>query len=375
MTSRTLLAPARLAGQSVLRSQSDERLVDLASAGSTPAYEAIVARYRGPLQGYCVRILGEERAEDVVQQTFIKAHAALARGEAVLRLRPWLYRIAHNAALNALRERTHVGEDLEDQLEGGEPPELAAERRQGLREVLTAVQALPPRQRDAIVLRALEGRSYEEIARELSVTKGAVRQLLNRARSTLRARVTALTPAGPLLRLAPPLTDAPEGALAAKVCATALLAGALAGGAATLPDEDRAGSPERGGTSARAAPRATAEAAPADPEPTVSRAAAATTGASTDPAATGRGSELRISPAVVRTTDPAERPERHREAPASGEEPTPDPAPQPQPPGRDLADPMQGESHTDPQRSVSFSRQPCPEGDSADQTETPKEGI
>ena len=73
MTPRTLLAPGRLAGQSVLRSQADERLVDLALAGSTPAFEAIVARYRGPLLGYCGRILDEGRAEDAVQQTFMKA--------------------------------------------------------------------------------------------------------------------------------------------------------------------------------------------------------------------------------------------------------------------------------------------------------------
>jgi ferritin-like metal-binding protein YciE len=68
MTSRTLLAPARLAGRSVLQSQADERLVDLALAGSTQAFEAIVSRYRGPLLGYCARILGNQRAEDAVHR-------------------------------------------------------------------------------------------------------------------------------------------------------------------------------------------------------------------------------------------------------------------------------------------------------------------
>lgn len=62
--------------------------------------------------------------------------------------------------------------------------------------MVTAVGALPERQRDALVLRELEGRSYEEIAVQLGVSDGAVRQLLNRARNTLRASVTAVTPYG-----------------------------------------------------------------------------------------------------------------------------------------------------------------------------------
>ena len=66
MAPKSLLAPARLAGRPVLRSQSDARLVDLVRAGSEPAFEAIVARYRGPLLRYCRRIVPEPRAEDVV---------------------------------------------------------------------------------------------------------------------------------------------------------------------------------------------------------------------------------------------------------------------------------------------------------------------
>jgi RNA polymerase sigma factor (sigma-70 family) len=125
----------------------------------------------------------------------MKAHAALARGEVVLKLRPWLYRIAHNTALNTMRGSGRRHEPLAEQLAGGELPEQAVERSQGVREVLRAVQALPVRQRDAIVLREVEGRSYEEIARGLGVTNGAVRQLLNRARTSV--------PASGLLRPAP----------------------------------------------------------------------------------------------------------------------------------------------------------------------------
>src|SRR5688572_27113831 len=179
MTPRSLLAPARLAGVPLLRSQSDERLVDLVRAGNDAAFEAIVTRYRRLLLRHCSRILSEERAEDVVQQAFVRALAAMRRDERPLDLKPWLYKIAHNAALNSLRERSMPTDGLEEQIDGVERPEQAYERREGLRTVVAAVSALPARQRDAIVLRELEGRSYDEIARELGVSDGAVRQLLN----------------------------------------------------------------------------------------------------------------------------------------------------------------------------------------------------
>src|SRR5207244_695322 len=175
MTPKSLLAPARLAGRPVLRSQSDERLVDLVRAGSEPAFEAIVTRYRAPLLRYCKRILPEPRAEDAVQQAFVSAFGAIRRDDAHIDLRPWLYRIAHNTALNVLRDRGLHHLELNDRIDGVERPDQALERRQGLRDVLAAVGALPERQRDAILLRELEGRSYKEIAVELGVSGGAVR--------------------------------------------------------------------------------------------------------------------------------------------------------------------------------------------------------
>jgi RNA polymerase sigma factor (sigma-70 family) len=232
----------------VLSTQSDERLVDLVRAGSDPAFETIVERYRRPLMRYVSRILPPERAEDVVQQSFVKAYEAMRRDAATLQLRPWLYRIAHNHALNALRDRGLRHAELDDRLDGVERPDQALERAQGLRELVVAVQALPARQRDAILLRELEGRSYEEIAVALGVTDGAVRQLLNRARHSLRAAAAAVTPWPLLSRLAAGESAEPvavrvgeafgvsaAGAVAAKVCATALVTGAVIGGAAVAP--------------------------------------------------------------------------------------------------------------------------------------------
>jgi RNA polymerase sigma factor (sigma-70 family) len=122
---------------------------------------------------YCRRILPEARAEDAVQQAFVNAFAALRRDDdRRIDLRPWLYRIAHNSAVNALRERGLRHAELDEAIDGVERPDQALERRQGLRDVITAVKALPERQRDAMILRELEGRSYEEIAVELGVTGG-----------------------------------------------------------------------------------------------------------------------------------------------------------------------------------------------------------
>ncbi|HVE68243.1 MAG TPA: sigma-70 family RNA polymerase sigma factor, partial [Solirubrobacteraceae bacterium] len=177
--------------------------MDLVRAGNARAFEAIVDRYRRPMVRYCSRLLPAARAEDAVQQTFMNAFAALHRSDARIELRPWLYRIAHNAALNALRESGWAHEAIEAAAHraAAESAHDTAERRANLRSVLSAVQGLPERQRDAMILRELEGRTYDQIAIELDATGGAVRQLLNRARHTLRAAATALTPAGLLTRL------------------------------------------------------------------------------------------------------------------------------------------------------------------------------
>jgi RNA polymerase sigma factor (sigma-70 family) len=266
MTPRALFHPARLARRPVLSTQSDERLVDLVRAGSESAFETIVERYRRALMRYVSRLLPPERAEDVVQQAFVNAYEAMHRGGAELNLRPWLYRIAHNTALNALRDRGLRHDELDERIDGVERPDQALERSQGLRDVLVAVQALPERQRDAILLRELEGRSYEEIALALGVTDGAVRQLLNRARNSLRSAAAALTPMPLLTRLASgdstePVTArvaemvgmgaAGSGAVMAKVCATALVTGVVVGGVAVVPESVRDN--RRGGPAVEAA--------------------------------------------------------------------------------------------------------------------------
>src|SRR3954451_16656648 len=95
-----------LAGSGLLAAASDERLGDLARAGDERAFGAIVERYRAPLLRYCLGFLPAAQAEDALLQTFINAYAALSKddGRAPAALRPWLYRVAHNAALNVARD-------------------------------------------------------------------------------------------------------------------------------------------------------------------------------------------------------------------------------------------------------------------------------
>jgi RNA polymerase sigma factor (sigma-70 family) len=219
--------------------QSDARLVELARAGHEPAFTAIVQRYRPALVRYCTGLLGADRAEDAVQQALANAHAALsAPDDRPLDLRPWLYRLAHNAALNVLRA-SRDGAPAEDGLPGaGETPDEVLARRQRFDELVAAIAALPRSQRDSLLLRELEGRSHEEIATSLGVSVGAARQHLFRARAAVRAACTALTPVPLLARMiefgaAPVAGSGAEvgGAVVTKAAVGLLAAGALAGGA------------------------------------------------------------------------------------------------------------------------------------------------
>jgi RNA polymerase sigma factor (sigma-70 family) len=206
----------------LLRHQDDRRLARLVQAGDDGAFEVVVGRYRRALLRHCERIAGTDHAEDVLQHTLINAHRALRRGDDVVDLGPWLHRIAHNAALSSLRTRQH-DEPLDAAARSGAASESAAdavERRERLRETVASVRDLPARQRQAIVMHVGDDRSYDEISAQLGISPGAVKQLLSRARGTLRRGVTAITPCGLLLRNGAAEAEAFAG-LAACCCATA----------------------------------------------------------------------------------------------------------------------------------------------------------
>src|SRR3954449_10498311 len=257
----------------LLRTQSDERLVALARAGHERAFEAIVERYRGGLLRVTRGYLPDARAEDALQHAFLAAWSALQRGDDVRDLRAWLHRIARNSALNQLRVAGYDHAELEESLRAADAPGDALERRTAMRETLTGLAALPERQREALLRIAVEGRGQDEVARELGVTEGAVRQLVHRARLTLRAAATAVTPlplatwaagaggaggtvSGPMAeRIAELVGGAGASALVAKVGAVAVIATtAVAGPSLVASRADQAPPKRPAAAGATAAP-------------------------------------------------------------------------------------------------------------------------
>jgi RNA polymerase sigma factor (sigma-70 family) len=189
---RILIGPA-------LRAQPDRRLVDLVRDGYDAAFEEIVRRYRPPLDRFAAAIVGG-RSEDVTQDAFSKALPALRGTEAEIELRPWLYRIVRNTALNDLRDRAPEAAELSEAPPGGRSVAAEVEAREELTDLMERLRALPEPQRAALVMRELEGLSHEEIAAALGVSGGAARQAIYRARAALRSGLGLLVPL-PLLRL------------------------------------------------------------------------------------------------------------------------------------------------------------------------------
>jgi RNA polymerase sigma factor (sigma-70 family) len=229
----------------LLRTQSDARLVALARAGHDRAFEAIVERYRRPLLRACRRILPEARAEDALQQALMAAWTALRRGDEVQDLRPWLYRIVRNTALNQLRVAGYDLDELVETLAAAQHPEEEVERRLLVRQTLAAVAALPERQRDALLRTAIEGRGQDEVARDLGLTDTALRQLVHRARVSVRAAATAVVPlpfaawlaaAAPRAEpMAARIVELAAGSSAGATLAKAGTVALLAGGAVSAP--------------------------------------------------------------------------------------------------------------------------------------------
>jgi RNA polymerase sigma factor (sigma-70 family) len=188
---RLFLGPA-------LRAQSDRRLVRLVRDGYEAAFDEIMRRYGVALRRYAGALVGG-RAEDVTQEAFSKALQAIRRNETEIELRPWLYRIVRNTALNDIRDRHPATLALADGIPGHHGVAEEVERREEMAELTDRLRALPEHQRAAIVMRELEGLGHDEIAAALGISDGAARQAIHRARTALRDGLGMAIPL-PLLR-------------------------------------------------------------------------------------------------------------------------------------------------------------------------------
>ena len=171
----------------------DDRLVAMVRAGGDGAFEVVVERYQQRLVVFCRNMVrSEEDARDLVQEVFASAHRAMLRDERHIHLKAWLYKIARNRCLNHLRRPQPIAVETIETFEGtGASAEEALEQRDGLKQLVADVQDLPETQRSALLLREMEGLSYEQIAAVLDKTVPAVKSLLVRARVSLAERAMA----------------------------------------------------------------------------------------------------------------------------------------------------------------------------------------
>jgi RNA polymerase sigma-70 factor (ECF subfamily) len=173
----------------------DAVLVRKAQQGDMDAFESLVRRYQHRVYALCRRLTGaHQSADDLAQETFVKAYFALARFDAQWPLYPWLRRIAVNSGLNYLKIRGRE-RSLEEGTVGGrrmplaaksDDPEERLENAEFQARLDWAVESLPADQKSVFVLRFHESMSYEEISRTLDLPLGTVMSRLNRARQKLK---------------------------------------------------------------------------------------------------------------------------------------------------------------------------------------------
>jgi RNA polymerase sigma-70 factor (ECF subfamily) len=189
---------------------SDLALVRRVQRGERGAYDLLVLKYQHKVVKLVMRYLGDAAdAEDVAQEAFIKAYRALPQFRGDSAFYTWLYRIAINTAKNALaaRNRNPVTYDLDTQgneetaemigkLKDPETPEGLALTEEIRNIVNAAIGELPEDLRTAIVLRELEGMSYEEIATAMDCPVGTVRSRIFRAREAIDRKLREVFDAG-----------------------------------------------------------------------------------------------------------------------------------------------------------------------------------
>jgi RNA polymerase sigma-70 factor (ECF subfamily) len=187
-----------------LRDLDDSAVVSAYLGGETRAFDEIVDRYQNRLLNFVFRTTGDrERAEDLVQEVFVRVYRHIHRFDRSRKFSTWIYTIASNLAKNELRNRSRNPlvlfqairrnwEDDDRPLQFEDPASRPDDmyRKRHLRDAVEeAVQKLPRHHRNVFVLRELEGKSYEEIAEITSTNLGTVKSRLNRARNAFAALV------------------------------------------------------------------------------------------------------------------------------------------------------------------------------------------
>jgi RNA polymerase sigma-70 factor (ECF subfamily) len=183
---------------------ADTELVLRALAGREDGFEELVRRYQRPIVAYVYRMVGDyDSALDLAQEVFIKVYNSLGRYRPEFKFSTWIYRIAHNAAIDHLRRQgASRTEEIEIEGEGGSTfekplasksptPEQETERGERRAEIEEVVGLLPPAYRELIVLRHSHDLSYDEIAEVTGLPLGTVKNRIFRAREAMRELLVA----------------------------------------------------------------------------------------------------------------------------------------------------------------------------------------
>lgn len=184
---------------------SDHALLAASEAGDEDAFAELVGRYRNQITSYIYRMTNDyEGAVDLAQETFVRVYRAASRYQTTHAFSTYIYRIATNLAISELRKRKRRRlvsmTGFFESHDGREPTEFNPPDNRPLQDVVlvdterrTAVQraisTLPEKYRAPLVLRDVEGKSYEEIAGILSTSEGTVKSRISRARGFLRDKM------------------------------------------------------------------------------------------------------------------------------------------------------------------------------------------
>ena len=183
---------------------SDHALIEATKNGDEAAFAIIVSRYRNPITNYLYRFLNDyEEAIDLAQETFVRVYFAIDRYHTDFAFSTYIYRIATNLAISEIRKRKRrtmlsltglFRSDADDTTEFQPKDEKALpdkdliDDEQG-RMIAKAIAALPPKYRVPVILRDIEGRTYEEIANILDLGLGTTKSRISRARGLLKEKL------------------------------------------------------------------------------------------------------------------------------------------------------------------------------------------
>ncbi|HLC27289.1 MAG TPA: sigma-70 family RNA polymerase sigma factor [bacterium] len=184
--------------------EADLALVQRCVEGDVSAFETLALKYQQQVFNLAYRLTGRgDIVEDIAQEVFLKCYRALGQFEGRSSFATWLYRITVNTAINFAKvTRRHSvlemnGPQIDDDrvefpMEQNREPERSLELRQIRREISAQISSLSPEHRSVLILRDVQGLSYEEIAAVLDCPVGTVRSRLSRARDVLQGRLKSL---------------------------------------------------------------------------------------------------------------------------------------------------------------------------------------